>query len=82
MPSSIRRLLAEAYAAQMEAHLKAEDAMIRQVERLTIVERLPSTTFTSKSIANLDPSYKECRFFLKNINVHPTLSVPCFSSLP
>jgi len=60
VPSSIRRLLAEAYAAQMEAHLKAEDAMIRQVERLTIVERLPSTTFTSKSIANLDPSYKEC----------------------
>ena len=60
MPADMLRILSEAYAAQMEANLKAEDAMIRQVERMTIIERLPSTTCTSTSIVNLSEAQKEC----------------------
>jgi hypothetical protein len=78
VPAEMRRMMADAYAAQMEAANKAEDAMIRKVQQLTIIERLPVTTYTQAALDNLGMDERECPICMVEYQVADEIRfLPC-----
>ena len=78
IPEDVRRTLAQAYAAQMEARQKAEDEMIRKVQQMTLIERLPVTTYTQAALDNLGADERECPICMVEYEVDDEIRfLPC-----